>query len=342
MITLGKNGPYWLARWRDGQGRQRGVGLGRRADSGGAVTKEQALAECRKLEASPPAVAGPGVRLVDWVDTYLAQKPGLAPATVKLYRTTTASLLAILGPGGKLADLTRTTAKDWRAGLHNAGMMESTICRMTREARSLFAEAVRDELIPSNPFAGLKCSARAQAQAWHYLDLPAFERLIEAAPGPWRAFLGLARLAGLRQNEILRLEWPDVDLLHGRLVVSPPGEASTKHNRREVPIIPRLAQILFAESQADAAGGRVCPLRVGNLFRDFRALCLRAGMASWPRWCHSLRKAAETDWAREHPLHVVSSWLGHSPKIAVAHYLRPTEADFQRAAGRAEAAKSDI
>jgi integrase len=117
-------------------------------------------------------------------------------------------------------------------------------------------------------------------------------------------------------------------------VVNVGRDDDTKHHKREVPIVPRLAEILFTTSQEDDLGGKVCKLRVGNLFREFRALCGRAGLAPWSTWCHSLRKACETDWARDFPLHVVSAWLGHSPKVAISHYLRPTDADFDRAAGK--------
>jgi len=35
----------------------------------------------------------------------------------------------------------------------------------------------------------------------------------------------------------------------------------------------------------------------------------------------------------EYPIHVVAKWLGNTPKIALKHYLAPTDADFQKAAG---------
>ena len=39
----------------------------------------------------------------------------------------------------------------------------------------------------------------------------------------------------------------------------------------------------------------------------------------------------ETELAREFPLHVVTEWLGNTPQIALQHYLRVTDENFERA-----------
>ena len=52
---------------------------------------------------------------------------------------------------------------------------------------------------------------------------------------------------------------------------------------------------------------------------------------------HNLRASRETELAGEFPLHVVTRWLGNTPKIAMKHYLQVTEDDFARAAGKADA-----
>ena len=44
-----------------------------------------------------------------------------------------------------------------------------------------------------------------------------------------------------------------------------------------------------------------------------------------------MRASCETDWAARFPLADVSSWLGHTAKVAARHYLRPTEATFDGA-----------
>lgn len=58
----------------------------------------------------------------------------------------------------------------------------------------------------------------------------------------------------------------------------------------------------------------------------------RAGVEPWPRLFHNLRASRETELAGEFPIHVVTAWLGNTPKIAMKHYLQVTDADFERAA----------
>ena len=44
-----------------------------------------------------------------------------------------------------------------------------------------------------------------------------------------------------------------------------------------------------------------------------------------------MRKSRETELAAVYPLHVVTAWLGNTPKIAMKHYLMVTDSDFQKA-----------
>ncbi len=77
--------------------------------------------------------------------------------------------------------------------------------------------------------------------------------------------------------------------------------------------------------------------RNANLRTQFDRIIRRAGDAPWPRLFNSLRASRETDLAKQHPLHVVTAWMGNTPKIAMKHYLMTTDADFERAAKSAAA-----
>ena len=44
-----------------------------------------------------------------------------------------------------------------------------------------------------------------------------------------------------------------------------------------------------------------------------------------------MRASRETELAGEYPLHVVTAWLGNTPRIALKHYLQVTDEDFRRA-----------
>ena len=48
-------------------------------------------------------------------------------------------------------------------------------------------------------------------------------------------------------------------------------------------------------------------------------------------WVEHFGADRETELAEEFPIHVVTKWLGNSPKVATRHYLLATEEHFARA-----------
>ena len=68
-----------------------------------------------------------------------------------------------------------------------------------------------------------------------------------------------------------------------------------------------------------------------NLHSHLGRLVEKAGLERWPRLLHNMRASRQTELEREHPLHVVCSWLGNTPRIAERHYLQVRPEDFDRA-----------
>ena len=80
-----------------------------------------------------------------------------------------------------------------------------------------------------------------------------------------------------------------------------------------------------------------------NLRKGLTLLLRKAGVTPWPRLFHNLRASRQTELASEYPSHVVCTWIGNSERIAAAHYLQVTDADFEKAIterGKESAAKS--
>jgi hypothetical protein len=86
----------------------------------------------------------------------------------------------------------------------------------------------------------------------------------------------------------------------------------------------------YRKAADTATGWRNCNLRT-----QFGRILKKAGFEAWPRLFHALRASRETELAQEYPVHVVTSWLGNTPRIAMKHYLMTTESDFTKAAGKA-------
>ncbi len=62
-----------------------------------------------------------------------------------------------------------------------------------------------------------------------------------------------------------------------------------------------------------------------NLHRGLGKIIQRAGLTSWDDLFQALRRSAETDFARTHPQHAVSKWIGHSMAVSERHYLQVTD-----------------
>ena len=68
-----------------------------------------------------------------------------------------------------------------------------------------------------------------------------------------------------------------------------------------------------------------------NLRTTFEKIVRRANLSQWPRLFHNMRASCETDLMQDHGIHVVTAWLGNTPKVALNHYLQTLERDFEKA-----------
>jgi integrase len=334
-VSLQKSGSYWKAAWRDEHG-QRGRCLGRRLDAGGTVSKNAAEALLRAVERELDSGADPGDKttLAGLLVAFLSHHPELAPPTVKLYRLTGDKLAAHFGAGRPIRDITRTQARDWRAGLVTGGLALSTVGRIVTQARTMFHEAQEDGLIRLNPFAGLKTTAPAPVKDWAYIDRAMLARMLDVCPNQdWRLLLALCRLAGLRRGEALALRWADVDLANRRLTANGAiHHEDTKHRRRQVPLDPLLADLLGAACLASDGPKVIVGLR-GGVHRGFVRIAQVAGVPLYHAPLHTLRKACERDWSARFSPIVAADWTGHSLNVAARHYIRAEDSDFALAAG---------
>jgi len=145
------------------------------------------------------------------------------------------------------------------------------------------------------------------------------------------------------------LRWEQVDFSANRMTVpSPKTEHLEGKSYRVVPIFAQLRQYLedayelasvgevyvvhgsqangYREAVKGEASWGGC-----NMRETFEKLIRRAGLEAWPRLFHNLRASCETDLMQNHPIHVVTAWIGNTPKIALGHYLQTLDGDFEKA-----------
>jgi len=339
-VTLQKNGRYWQAKWRQ-RGQQRGKSLG----PAEKISSRAAKLMARRLEDrlnSGVVEPGKAPGLKDYCERFLRLRSDLSAGTAELYQQTIRYLNGFFSENVSIDRIARADAEDWRAELANGKLAylnkrscappsEPTVCRSVREAKCIFKSAVKAGLIDRNPFDHLTSTPPEPDKDWEYIDRKMLGRLLDACPSDsWRLLLALSRLAGLRQGEALRLKWSDVDLENRRLTVrNPLRYKTTKKKTRRVPIEPMLHDLLF---EIYMNGERSKTVLVGmqttNLWRDFQVIAKRAGLEPWPKWCHTLRKNCETDWAGKLKVHAYTEFFGHSPEVAMRHYTRAEDSDF--------------
>lgn len=212
----------------------------------------------------------------------------------------------------------------------------ATVDRVIRESRTMFGRLVADELISSNPFAGLSKTVKVEKR-WHYLDREQYEKIISVTSDiNWKVLVGLCRMAGLRRGEALNLEWLDVDW-HGKTlqVIAKQDWKPKDRSPRTVPICPNLGRLLLEayDKAADGPGRVVCIRSLAAVNRDFFRLLDRAGVPRYSKPFHTLRKNCITDWAQDFPMHVVKEWAGHSSLVTTdEYYLKVSPAEYKSAA----------
>jgi len=281
-----------------------------------------------------PKSSAPG--LGAWLDKFLAERVDLKPSSRKNVTRTADLLKEHFGESVPIDAITLDAAKEWRSWLASRKLAEATIRLHCRNAKAVINEAVERELIERNPFRKLVSTAIA-ADRDRYVAPDEADRILEACPNvQWRTLFGLARFAGLRvPSETHVLTWADVDWQRCRLTArSPKTERYEGRERRVVPIVPKLAEVLReAFEAADEGQQHIITLSRNNLRRNLHVVLERLGIKPWLDAFQTLRRSCETEWSQTFPQHAVSHWLGHSENVSRKHYLLVPDDLYVRAAG---------
>lgn len=337
-------GDYWQAVWYDSRGKRCRKNIGRRDE----MSKRQAqkvcgdLAESFGIERNRRDV-GQSPMLGPWLTTYTKLRTDLCEASLVWHRLVVARLKEHFGDDTRMDKITRAGADEfvaWVSGLKSERTGETiaafTAHKYVTVAKEIMGWALRHDAIPINPFDRVRMTAPKLAKAWPYITPDQTQAMIEAAPDhSWQCLIALARFAGLRRGEALRLTWDKIDWDKRIITVQPEGdEITTKQNQRHPPISPVLYAVLRdAFEAAPERAVRVCNLSNRNIERTMERIIKRAGLEPYAKPLHTLRKCIETDWLATLPVLDVVGWLGNSPDVAAKHYNRTTPETIARVTG---------
>ncbi len=298
------------------------------------------------------------------------QSPRLVEATVREHDMALRYLIAQFGANYQVSRITHAGASKFatdlaanrltraRNGKNSRKVGEQRVLSIIRTVKAIMAWAVVEGYALKNPFQKITSAALPSTDN-HDVSLADFEKLIKAASATrgdgWVLLIALCRLAGLRLNEARKLPWNgtakdaygkehdvgvDLDGKRIRLMGTQKGARSLRY--REVPICPRLAELLHAA--ADSASGMhetVTDLSPHNLTRHGQQIAKDAKLKPWPKMFQSMRSSCENDWKNGKHTEdgekvaepTYCRWIGHSSKVSRAAYVSPQDSEFEQITG---------
>jgi integrase len=277
-------------------------------------------------------------KLGPFIAEYIEGRKDVKAASKTVWRQSERSLVAYFGADKPAERVTKAEAEAFKQHLIGEKLALYTVRKRLQGAKMFFNAMVSRRLIKANPFTGVQVAAVVDESRNVYVPAGHVEKIMdECADAEWRLIVALSRFGGLRcPSEVLSLPWRNVDFGRNRItVVSPKTASHPGGGQRVIPLFPELLAPLneaFEQapegavyvvtrhrSQAEAPGG----WRNSNFRTTFEKMITRAGLEPWAKPFHAMRASCETDLIEAgHRIQVVSRWMGHSPKVAVANYLR--------------------
>ena len=280
---------------------------------------------------------------MDYVEKFIEDR-GVASRTASEYRVPLRHLCKRRDP----TSLTHKEAANWVSNMRRQGKSPHTIKKYRNAAGMFMLWMIQQEHHPGpNPMHGIrvKCPPPVPDRyvSVEELDLildacPVFEGYGSKSDHSWANAFALARLAGLRVNEIRGLSADDVDFKQ-QLVHIRPAQHSTKQSTRDVPMSAALADRLVVSNGVKPCNQLPHDLYDPRLKFSARKILELAGL-EYRKPFHSLRASCERDWLDNPDLNIMTAcyWMGHSPTVAARHYVRPTPRAY--AAAQAQGAES--
>jgi len=279
------------------------------------------------------------------------------------------TLFAFFGKDKNPATITESEAKEYRTFLlthkmnRKGGMVEydsvkpSVVWKRLQQVNEFFKAMLEDQLIESNPFKNVKHRPDYGDERKVYIPAEDIHQVMEYTPdAEWRLIIALWRFGGLRRSsEVLRLKWEHVLWDQGKIIVPSCKTARHGKSQRIIPIFHEL-ELPLQECWEQAKPGSVyliekhCPPKMKrskdrkegnretNLMTTFNKIVLRAGLNPWPMPGNNMRGSLVTDlYNGKYPeigIHTIATWIGHSPEIALKHYTRVKEDDYEKVRGK--------
>jgi integrase len=289
------------------------------------------------------------VRLSDYAERWIVERPGLRPRTVELYRSLLGRHVTPWLGDVPLGKLDTPLIREWRARLLDEGVSATVTAKAYRLLRAVLMTAVNeDRLIPRNP-CQVRGADREVAGERPVLSTAEVLALADEVPARYRAMILLTMFASLRFGEVTALERRDIDLDAGavevrRAFVEVPGKglvAGPPKSRaglrrvglpRAVVVEMRKHLVEYVEAEPSSlvfTGPKGAPIRRGNARKLLRWNTALTTVGLTGVRFHDLRHTGNTLAARSGvSTRDLMSRMGHdSVRAAIIYQHATTEAD---------------
>jgi len=305
-----KRGNRYVVIFRDWQGKQR-------------KRSARTLAEARKLKASLTTDVERG-EFVDsritfaeyapsWIDRYKGRtKRGIKPETLTDYRKTIERDALPFFGRMRLSHIRPRDIKEYAASIEKRGVAAGTVRLALAPVKALLADALEEDLIRSNPAAGVRITAGEapatslddneddeHVKALGEEELAAFLATLSADPlekgwPAWRPFFEFLAHTGLRIGEAIALTWGDVNLgerqvhVRRRLYRGRLDRPKSRYGRRKVRISEGLSRTLWTLRGTKPDDALVFASTTGSyldasnvMARVLKPAAVEAGLGEW-------------------------------------------------------------
>ncbi|MGI9447742.1 MAG: tyrosine-type recombinase/integrase [Pirellulales bacterium] len=281
------------------------------------------------------------VLLGGFLNEYLESRTDIKLQTKRNLQQCIKKLNEFFGHGKPLFEIIEGDADAYLLWLREKNLAPATISKQIKTACQFFKAALRKRYIEKNPFEDIKAGKQTNTERNHFIARKTVNVVLEACLNTqWKLVFAFARYGGVRiPSEIKGLKWSDVNWERGRITIKTPKTSHIDgHQTKVIPLFPELRPLLEKAFEEAVEGEEfVFPLaiRTTNLRTHARRIIMKAGEVVWPKPFQNLRASRANELIKEYPAHVVCAWMGHTPAVAEAHYLKVTESDFMRASGEA-------
>jgi integrase len=202
-----------------------------------------------------------GEYLPNWIETYAGRTArGFSESTRPEYRRPIEKHVEPLWGSWWLGDVEPQDVRNLFGAMRLAGCTTSEIKKTKAALSALFATAVDDGLINSNPVAGVRIPAALEdeepdeEETGKAITRAELAILLAQIPDEWRLFFAFLAHTGLRISEAIGLRWEHVELggdepqikVREQLYKGKRKKLKSKAGKREVPLSPGMVEQLLA------------------------------------------------------------------------------------------------